>query len=46
VAPMTEIRDSVVHSKAITASSTSGFTVTISPSAPSSWTLIFWAFRV
>ena len=44
--PITSIRDDVVHSYAITASDTSGFTITISPAASGAWAVYFWCFRI
>ena len=44
--PLVSIRDGIVHSSAITASDTSGFTVTISPAADADWSVYFWCFRI
>lgn len=44
--PITSIRDDVVHSYAITASDTTGFTITISPAASGAWSVYFWCFRI
>jgi hypothetical protein len=44
--PIVSIRDDVVHSNAITDSTTTGFTVTISPAANGAWSVYFWAFRI
>ena len=44
--PLVSIRDGIVHSSAITASSTTGFTVTISPAADADWSVYFWCFRI
>jgi hypothetical protein len=44
--PICSIRDDVVHSQAITASDTTGFTLTISPAASGSWAVYFWCFRI
>jgi len=44
--PICSIRDNVVHSQAITDSTTSGFEVTISPAASGAWAVYFWCFRV
>jgi hypothetical protein len=44
--PLVSIRDDIVHSQAITASDTTGFTVTISPAANGAWAAYFWCFRI
>ncbi|HEY9353689.1 MAG TPA: hypothetical protein VIP28_10575 [Nocardioides sp.] len=44
--PITSIRDDIVHSYAITASDTTGFTLTISPAASGAWSVYFWCFRI
>lgn len=44
--PICSIRDDIVHSYAITASDTSGFTITISPAASGAWSVYFWCFRI
>ncbi|GGW98660.1 hypothetical protein [Streptomyces chartreusis] len=44
--PITSIRDDIVHSYAITASDTTGFTLTISPAASGAWAVYFWCFRI
>jgi hypothetical protein len=44
--PLTSIRDDVVHSYAITAADTTGFTLTISPAASGAWAVYFWCFRI
>lgn len=44
--PLVSIRDNVVHSQAITASSNTGFEVTISPAASGAWVVYFWCFRI
>lgn len=44
--PITSIRDDIVHSYAITASDTTGFTITISPAASGAWSVYFWCFRI
>jgi len=44
--PLASVRDDIVHSSAITASDTSGFTITISPAANGAWSIYFWCFRI
>ena len=44
--PITSIRDDIVHSYAITASDTTGFTLTINPAASGAWAVYFWCFRI
>jgi hypothetical protein len=44
--PMYSVRDDIVHSSAVTASDTAGFTVTISPAANGAWAIYFWCFRI
>lgn len=44
--PMYAIRDDIVHSSAVTASDSTGFTVTLSPAASGAWSLYFWCFRI
>lgn len=44
--PLVSVRDDVVHSQAITDSTTTGFTVTISPAGSGAWSVYFWCFRI
>jgi len=44
--PLASVRDDIVHSSAITASDTTGFTITISPAANGAWAVYFWCFRI
>ena len=44
--PLVSVRDDIVHSQAITDSTTAGFTVTISPAASGAWSVYFWNFRI